>query len=507
MGDRLLSGHAPLDEVLGGGLPANAISLVMGRPGAGKTILAQQYAFRNGRPERPAVYLSTVSEPLDKIVRFGQSLAFFDTAAIGTSVFYEDLGTTLHQAGLAGVTEQLGRIVRERRPGLIVIDSFKALQAFAADYGQFRNFLHELAARLGAFPAASLWVGEYEDAEIASMAEFAVADAILNLTSERIGQREARFLQVKKLRGSAFRSGQHAYRLTANGLRLFPRLADAPIDENYALGDIRLSSGISALDDMLADGYWPGASTLIAGPSGSGKTLMGLHFVMNGARQGEPGVIATLQENPTQLQRVLAGFGWSLNEPNVEVMYRSPVDIYIDEWVYDLIDAVERTKARRILIDSLADLRISAGDQIRFQEFIYSALQRFSRQGISVLMTLEIPHLFGADRISNSAASPLSDNVVMLSYQREDDTISRTIAVIKTRASRHDPMVRKFAIGPQGVVLDEVRLSGSGIKGDHGLDAGGPAEDQLGRPVRGIAARDQHLDCLGPAAPEEVQVP
>ncbi len=456
MGDRLLSGHAPLDEVLGGGLPANAISLVMGRPGAGKTILAQQYAFRNGRPERPAVYFSTVSEPLDKIVRFGQSLAFFDAAAIGTSVFYEDLGATVNQDGLTGVTEQLGRIVRERRPGLIVIDSFKALQAFAADYGEFRKFLHELAGRLGAFPVASLWVGEYEDAEIASMAEFAVADAILSLTSERVGQREARFFQVKKLRGSSFRSGQHAYRLTANGLRLFPRLADAPIDQDYPLGDTRLSSGISALDQMLSDGYWPGASTLIAGPSGSGKTLMGLHFVMNGARQGQPGVIATMQENPTQLQRVLAGFGWSLREPNVEVMYRSPIDIYIDEWVYDLMDTVERTGARRVLIDSLADLRISAGDEIRFHEFTYSIVQRFSRQGVSVLMTSEIPRLFGAERVSDTAASPLADNVVMLGYQRERDTIGRTIAVIKTRASRHDPAVRKFVIGPQGIVLDEL---------------------------------------------------
>ncbi len=470
MGDRLLSGHAPLDEVLGGGLPANAISLVMGRPGAGKTILAQQYAFRNARPGRPAVYFSTVSEPLEKIVRFGQSLAFFDTAAIGASVFYEDLGATVNQDGLNGVAEQLGRVVRERRPGLIVIDSFKALQAFAADYGQFRKFLHELAGRLGAFPAASLWVGEYEDAEIASMAEFAVADAILSLATERVGQREARFLEVKKLRGSAFRSGQHAYRLTADGLRLFPRLADAPIGQDYSMSGARLSSGISALDQMLADGYWPGASTLIAGPSGSGKTLMGLHFVMNGARQGQPGVIATLQENPTQLQRVLAGFGWSLREPNVEVMYRSPIDIYIDEWVYDLMDAVERTGARRILIDSLADLRISAADEIRFREFTYSIVQRFSRQGVSVLMTSEIPRLFGAERISDSAASPLADNVVMLSYQRERDTISRTMAVIKTRASRHDPTVRKFVIGPQGIVLDEpLPAAGDSHQNDSGL--------------------------------------
>lgn len=456
MDDRLLSGHAPLDEILGGGLPANAISLIMGRPGSGKTILAQQYAFQNGRPGRPAIYFSTVSEPLEKIVRFGQSLTFFNTAAIGTSIFYEDLGATVHQHGLSGVTEQLGRMVRERRPGLIVIDSFKALQAFARDYGEFRKFLHELAGRLGAFPAASLWVGEYEDAEMASMAEFAVADAILSLTSEQIGQREARFLQVKKLRGSAFRSGQHAYRPTASGLHLFPRLADAPIDEDYTLNDTRLSSGITALDQMLADGYWPGASTLIAGPSGSGKTLMGLHFVMNGATQGQPGVIATLQENPTQLQRVLAGFGWSLREPNVEVMYRSPVDIYIDEWVYDLMDTVERTKARRVLIDSLADLRISAGDEIRFHEFVYSIVQRFSRQGVSVLMTSETPRLFGADRISDFAVSPLADNVVMLSYLRERDTISRTIAVMKTRASRHDPTVRTFVIGSQGIVLDEL---------------------------------------------------
>jgi circadian clock protein KaiC len=456
MDDRLPSGHAPLDEVLGGGLPANAVSLIMGRPGSGKTILAQQYTFRNARPDRPVVYLSTVSEPLAKIVRFGQSLTFFDTAAIGTSVFYEDLGTTVQASGLSGVAEYLGRVVRERRPGLIVIDSFKALQAFAPDYGEFRKFLHELAGRLGAFPAASLWVGEYEDAEIAAMAEFAVADAILSLSSAPLGQREARFLQVKKLRGSAFRSGQHAYRLTADGLRLFPRLADAPIDEDYALSGTRLSSGISALDQMLADGYWPGASTLLSGPSGSGKTLMGLHFVMNGASQGQPGVIATLQENPTQLQRMLSGFGWSLSEPNVEVMYRSPVDIYIDEWVYELMDAVERTKARRVLIDSLADLRISAGDEVRFHEFVYSIVQRFSRQGVSVMMTSEIPRLFGTNQISDSAVSPLADNIVMLSYQQERDTIGRTMTVMKTRASRHDPTVRSFVIGSQGIVLDDL---------------------------------------------------
>jgi circadian clock protein KaiC len=452
--NRLQSGHEPLDRVLGGGLPANAISLIMGRPGSGKTILAQQYVFQNATPERPAVYLTTVSEPLEKVVRFGQSLSFFEPASIGTSVFYEDLGGTVSEHGIKGVAERIGTVIKERRPGLIVIDSFKALHAFADDYAEFRRFLHELAGRLSAFPTASLWVGEYEDAEIGSSAEFAVADAIVDLTTARTGQRAGRVLEVKKLRGSAFRSGLHAYRLTADGMQLFPRLADTPVAEGYPLGDVRASSGIRALDDMLENGYWPGASTLVAGPSGSGKTLLGLHFIFNGVRQGEPGIIATLQENATQLERVVQGFGWSLSEPNVELMYRSPVDIHIDEWAYELLRAVRRTGARRILIDSLVDLRVSASDTTRFREFTYSLMQRLARQGVSAMVTLEIPDLFGAERLSDNAVSPLSDNIVLLSYLTDERSIKRTMAVIKTRASRHDPAIRQFIIGSHGIVLE-----------------------------------------------------
>jgi circadian clock protein KaiC len=128
--------------VLGGGLPANAISLIMGLPGTGKTIIAQQYVFRNARPDRPALYFSTVSEPLEKIVRFGQSLDFFDRSAVGSSVFYEDLGSTLSTSGLAGVSKQITVALRQRQPGLIVIDSFKALHAFADTVSEFRKPRH-----------------------------------------------------------------------------------------------------------------------------------------------------------------------------------------------------------------------------------------------------------------------------------------------------------------------------------------------------------------------------
>jgi circadian clock protein KaiC len=451
--ERLSSGHPELDKVLGGGLLANAINLLVGPPGSGKTILAQQYAFHNATAERPALYLTTVSEPLEKVLRYGQTIAFFDATAVGRAVFYEDLGLPLSTEGLAGVLDHIGAIIKERRPGLIVIDSFKALRPYAAGEGAFRRFLASLAGQLSAFPATSFWIGEYDAAELSSAPEFAVADAVVGLSSQQIGHRELRVLQVHKLRGSSFLSGQHAYRLSGDGIQVFPRLADPVEPATYQLAGERISSGIAALDTMLRDGYWPGAATLVAGPTGAGKTLTGLHFIVAGVRRGEPGLVATLQENPTQLERVARGFGWSLTEPGIEVLYRSVVDLYIDQWVYELLAAIQRTGARRVLVDSLNDLAFATGDQVRYREYLYSLIQRCSRQGISLMLTYELADLFQAGRLSEHGVSHLADNVVVLQYLRRRSGMKRTLTVLKTRASLHEPEIREFTIDGTGINL------------------------------------------------------
>jgi circadian clock protein KaiC len=206
---------------------------------------------------------------------------------------------------------------------------------------------------------------------------------------------------------------------------------------------------------MLADGYWPGASTIIAGPSGSGKTLMGLHFIFNGAAAGQTGVIATLQENTTQLDRIVTGFGWSLANESVELMSRSPVDLYLDEWFYQLLEVIDRTRARRVFIDSLGDLRRAAVDELRFREYVYSLLQRCANRQISIMMTQEVPALFGVSSLSEDGISHLSDNIILLQFVPRDTQLRRALTVLKTRASRHDPAVREFTITPEGIVLDD----------------------------------------------------
>ena len=452
MSDRLLSGSARLDAIFGGGLPGNAIHLIAGPPGSGKTILAEQYAFANATVERPAVYLSTVSEPLDKLVRFGQTLDFFDLAGVGERVFYESLGEDLQEGGLPRILERLRVVLRERHPAILIIDSFKALAAYAETHPDFRSFLFELAADTSAVAGSSFWLGEYDLDTISGEPEAAVADSILLLGSSRAAERSIRRLEVIKLRGSNYLSGRHAYRISAAGLSVFPRLADTVDTSTYDLGAERVSTGIAALDEMLRNGYWPGSSTLCAGPSGIGKTLMGLHFIVAGATSGEPGIIASLQENPTQLKRVAGAFGWTLDDA-VTMMYRSPVDLYVDEWIYELLDAIDRLGAKRVLIDSLTDVLFASGDEIRFREYMYSLIQRCSRSGVSLFMTSELPDLFAVNRLSEYGVSHLSDNVLLLQYIRDQTTIRRAMTALKTRASGNDPRVREFRIGSEGIII------------------------------------------------------
>ena len=105
------------------------------------------------------MYLSTVSEPLDKLVRFGQTLEFFDVASVGQRVFYESLGEDLEEGGLPRTLERLRVLLRERHPGILIIDSFKALAAYAATRRDFRSFLFELAADTSAVAGSSFWLG------------------------------------------------------------------------------------------------------------------------------------------------------------------------------------------------------------------------------------------------------------------------------------------------------------------------------------------------------------
>jgi circadian clock protein KaiC len=452
---RITTGIEALDRILGGGFPANSINIIMGSPGSGKTVLAEQIAFSNATTGRPALFIATVSEPIAKFVTYLQRFAFADPTRVGNEILYEDIGEILieHPDKL---TERIQELVLRLRPGIIVIDSFKAIGDMMSDLPTWRRVLFDLAGLLTAYAATSFWVGEYSSDAPTHAPEFAVADGVVELLRQSEGSRDFRYLRVRKLRGSDFSDGMHALRIGASGLEIFPRLITPRVAPSYKPVAERLASGITGLDEMVDSGWLRGTATLVAGPSGAGKSVLGLHFLREGVARGEPGLLVSFEENPTQLARSMKSFGWDAEQliapDKIDHLYVSPVELQIDTIVAEIFRRVEANHVRRLVIDAIGDLEMTLNDPTRLRDYLYSLVQWTAARNITSMLLVETPNLVISESVTRKDVSFLSDNVIVLETHLGADLV-RTLRVIKTRGSKHEGKARILEITPAGILV------------------------------------------------------
>jgi circadian clock protein KaiC len=455
---RISSGNGEADRVLGGGFPANSINILMGEPGTGKTLFAEQLLFANANGGRPVLYLTTLSEPLSKVVTYLQLLPFYDESKLGSAVIYDDIGELLAKAGISALVPRVREAILEFEPSIIVIDSFKAIHDLSPSLSEMRRLISELAGLLGAYATTTFLVGEYREQDISSFPEFAVADGIVEFARHKHSTRDERFMRISKLRGSGYLEGLHGFQITAAGLEVYPRLVSPRIPVGYSVAPERVPTGVPGLDRLLGDGLWRGSTSLLAGPTGSGKTTIGLQFTLAGLTTGEPALYVNFQENPTQLARAIASLGGdvsTLQRQGLHLLYTSSVELQIDHLIVQMFAMIERHGIRRVVLDAIGDLSLASVDAHRIHDYLYALVQRFAVAGITALLLLEdITHgpMAGGSPVASEFGrlSYMCDNLILLEIHR-GEKLNRRLSIYKTRGSVHDEGVHPVTISARGV--------------------------------------------------------
>ena len=455
----LLTGVPGLDTVLGGGLPEYSFNLIAGGPGSGKTILAHQIMFANSTVERPSLYFTVLGEPTLKMLRYQQQFTYFDSALAGSAIQFVNLSAEVMDRDL---DEVLRRIISETervKPGIVVVDSFRTIggRNSAAPVAplDLDQFIQRLALHLTSWEATSLLLGEYAVEEQRNPV-FTVADGILWLAQATDRNSVVRKLQVVKSRGRAPMPGLHTFRITNDGLQVFPRIPEHKRLRHEQVRR-RLSTGVPGMDEMIGGGIVAGDAVMLTGPAGSGKSTVATQFIAEGLRQGETAVIAVFEEYPEDyLARANARnseVGKMIAGGKLELIYLRPLDLSVDEALAAILEAVQRLGASRIVIDSLSGFEVALAPTFRedFRESLYRLVGTLTATGVTVFMTAEVPEGFADARFTSEKVSFITDEIIVQRYVEIEGELLRVMAVIKVRGSDHSHEFRTYEITANGV--------------------------------------------------------
>jgi circadian clock protein KaiC len=167
-------------------------------------------------------------------------------------------------------------------------------------------------------------------------------------------------------------------------------------DEEFSVP--RASSGIVGLDTILGGGFPRERMFLLEGDPGAGKTTLGLQFLLAGVAGGESSVYLALADTAQELRRLAASHGWSLQGVDViqsgarsgplkkDYTFYHPAEVELDQISGAIFEVLERHRPKRVVLDSLSELRLLAQDPLRYRRQILSLKEYFQDHGVTALL-------------------------------------------------------------------------------------------------------------------------
>lgn len=451
---RLRSGIGGLDAILAGGFVAGASYIIQGQPGAGKTILSNQIAFRHVADGGRVLYVTLLAESHERLFQALDGLSFFDRSRLGNEIAYISVFQTLRDEGLQAVVKLLRRETKRQEATLLVFDGLLNARDRAATDFDVKTFVAEIQGQAAFVGCSVLFLSSSSVREISP--EHTMVDGVIELTDSLAGVRAVRQIQVRKSRGSRAIGGLHEFEISDAGISVFPRIESQPRPAPATeVPSGRIASGLPKLDELLGGGLPIGSVTLLSGPTGSGKTTLGLHFLSR-STPTEPGLYFGFFETPARLRAKASALGIPFPEGEGLTTLWSPLtDNIVDKLAEQLLSHVREHGVRRLFIDGFGGFERAAVHRSRLIEFFASLSDQLRDIGVTTLATWEVREIVGFDVTAPARdLSAILDNMILLRQVEEDHCLTRSISIQKVRDGHFDAAAHALDFAYGGLVIN-----------------------------------------------------
>lgn len=446
--ERISTGVPGLDSLIEGGIPKGSTLMVVGNSGSGKTILCSHFLYDGlTAKEEKGLYIS-FSESKAQFYANIKTLGMdFDKFERQTKFAFLDFAS-LTKDGIQDALEEILATIRTINPKRVVLDSFSAISLAFEHQSEARTTIHVLLGKiLRSEGITSILVMEipYGKVNMGSGIEESVVDGIIQL-DHREDNVLPIILRVLKMRGTSINREPHVCTIRKNGMILYCKQG---LRLTYAASEERIFSGIPGLDERIGSGFIKDTTTAIIGTSGTGKSTFAFQYIAEGVRKGEPGVFYSLEENADGIRMMAKGYGYNVTElenTGLSILLGSVEDDNPDALIANLAAEIKRTKAKRLVIDSLSAF------ESKYKNDMYIIARRLisliQERHLTAVITILTTQKSGFE-LSGLGLTSLLQNIILLRFVEIQGRMKRILAILKMRGTEHDESILEFRISSE----------------------------------------------------------
>ena len=465
------TGIEGFDEITRGGLPAQRTTLIVGGPGAGKTVFALQSLVSAARDLREPGIFVAFEENSRQIVANAATFGWDLPRLEQEHLFFLDarLAPTTVQAGdfdIAGILAGLEAKARAMRAKRIVFDGIDVLLTLLDDPSKERREIYRLQEWLQTNGLTAVITAKASEGDRISTERYAfmqfMVDAVVSLHHRLVDRVSLRGLRIAKYRGSGFDEGEFPMIISSSGIEV-ATFGSPTLD--YDASEERVSSGVPRLDTMLDGGYYKGSGVLISGAPGTSKTTLAGAFAEAACKRGERVLYVSFDEPASQIIRNLRSVGIEL-QPHVDAglleMYSTRTEARSSEdHLINLKRRITAFQPENLIIDPLSALGKTGGNVAA----VHSSLRLldYARgRGMTTICT-SLVATEAESETTTTQISTIADTWIHLAYVIHGGERNRTLTIVKSRGMKHSNQVRELLLSSHGLTLADVFTAGGTV--------------------------------------------